>query len=120
MIRSQLAKHGKLEPRRCSVLCKANVRQNIWVICQAAGDWRPSIFRELLGHSKKCAVLGLDVSYERNWNQRAYICRRQQHGFEIAEYSNGMDGVRLAMTQSGSEMLGKQIRFFMCRDAFFA
>ena len=91
MIRSQLAKHGKLEPRRCSVLCKANVRQNIWVICQAAGDWRPSIFRELLGHSKKCAVLGLDVSYERNWNQRAYICRRQRHGFEIAEYSNGMD-----------------------------
>ena len=31
-----------------------------------------------------------------------------------------MDSARLALTQSGSEMLGKQIRFFMCRDAFFA
>ena len=50
----------------------------------------------------------------------AYICRRQQHGIEIAEYRNGMDSVRLSMTQSSSEMLGKQIRFFMCCDAFFA
>ena len=57
-----------------------------------------------------CAALGLDVSYERNLNQRAYICRRQQHGLEIAEYSNGMDSVRLSMTQSS----------FMCRDALLA
>ena len=61
------------------------------MVCQAARDWRPSIFRELLGHSVKCAVLGLDVSYDRNWNQRAHIYRRQQHVFKIAEYSNGMD-----------------------------
>ena len=40
---------------------------------------------------RKLPVLGLDVSYDRNWNQRAYICRRQRNGFEIAEYSNGMD-----------------------------
>ena len=31
-----------------------------------------------------------------------------------------MDSVRLFMTQSSLEVLGKQIRFFMCRDAFFA
>ena len=43
-----------------------------------------------------------------------------QHKFEIAEYSNGMDCVRLFMTQSRLEVIGKQIRYFMCRDAFFA
>ena len=30
-----------------------------------------------------------------------------------------MDSMRLAMTQSSSEMLSKQICFFICRDAFF-
>ena len=67
-----------------------------------------------------CAALALDVSYDRNWNQRAHICQGQRHGFEIAEYSDGMDSVRLSMSQSSLEMLGKQIRFFMCRDDFFA
>ena len=69
------------------------------------------------------AALGLVVSFEKNWNQRAYISQRQQHGFEIAEYRNGMDRKRLAMIQSSLEVLTvlcKQIRFFMCRDAFFA
>ena len=120
VLRCSILARTKLEPRCCSVLCKANVRQNIWVVCQAAGDWRPCIFREPLGHSVNCAVLGLDISYDRKWNQRACICRRQQNGFEIAEYSHGMDSVRLFMTHSSLEVLGKQIRFFMCRDAFFA
>ena len=31
-----------------------------------------------------------------------------------------MDSARLFMTQSSLEVLGKQIRFFMCRDPFFA
>ena len=56
----------KLEPRRSSLLCKANVQQKIWVVCQAAvwGDWRPHSVREPFGHSVNCAALGLDVSYE--------------------------------------------------------
>ena len=69
----------------------------------------------ILGH-----WVGSDVSHDKNWNQRAYICRRQQHGFEIAEYSNGMYSVRPFMTQSSFGVLGKQIRFFICRDASFA
>ena len=65
VVQSQLAKHGKLEPRRC-------------------------------------------------------VCRTQQHWFEIAEYCNGMDSVRLSVTQSSLEVLSKQISFFMCREAIFA
>ena len=46
----------------------------------------------------------------------------QQYGFEIAEYSDGMDSVTvwLSMTQSSLEVLGKKVRFSMCRDALFA
>ena len=66
-----------------------------------------------------CAALGLDISNDGNWNQRAYICRRRQQGFEIAEDSpgNGMDSIRLFMTLSSLEV---QICFFMCCDPFFA
>ena len=63
--------------------------------------------------------MGLDLPCDRNWDQQTYICRRQQHGFEITEYSNGMDSVRLFMTQSRLEVLGKQIHLFMCRDVLF-
>ena len=96
-------------------------RKSGWSVrLQAAGDWRPCSVREPFGHRVSCAALGLDVSYDRNWNQRAYICQGQRHGFEIAEYCDGMDSVRLSMSQSSLEMLGKQIRFFMCLDDFFA
>ena len=50
----------------------------------------------------------------------SYIWRRHQHGFEIAEYSNGIESVRLSMTQFILVVLSKQIRFFMCHDAFLA
>ena len=46
VVQSQLAKHRKLEPRPRSVLYKAHVPQKIWVICQAAMDWRPFSVRE--------------------------------------------------------------------------
>ena len=45
--------------------------------------------------------------YIRSWNQRAYICRRQQHKFEIAEYNNNMDSIRLSMTHSNLKTLTK-------------
>ena len=48
------------------------------------------------------------------------MCRRRQHCYldlklqNLAEDNNGMDSVRLFITQSILEVLGKQIRFFMC------
>ena len=98
-----------MSQRRLSVL--------LWPVATSVTTAR--IFREPLDHTVNCAVLGLDVSHDRHWNQRAYICRRQQHSdrFEIAGYSNGMDSERLSMTQTSLEVLGKKICFFMCRDA---
>ena len=71
-------KHGKLEPRPGSVLYKAHVPQKICAVCQATGA-------HVASGSIALTVMGLDVYYNMNWNQRAYICRRHQHGFEIAE-----------------------------------
>ena len=61
-----------LQPRPCSGLSSSR---------GLAPRTRPSCVREPLAHSVNYAVLGLDVSYDRNWN----------HWFEIAEYSNGME-----------------------------
>ena len=61
----------------------------------AGGDWFQCSIRMPVDHQVNCAVPGMDVSYDRNWNQRVYICRRQQHVFEITEYSNRMYRVRL-------------------------
>ena len=58
--------------------------------------------------------------YIRSWNQRAYICRRQQHKFEIAEYNNNMDSIRLSMTHSNLKTLTKLFLHMSWRtDAFF-
>ena len=66
VVQSQLAKHRKLEPRPHSVLYKAHVPQKIWVVCQAAGDWRPFSVREPRDHRVYCPVLGLDEADDRD------------------------------------------------------
>ena len=86
--------------------------QKIWAVCQAAADWRRCSVRGPLGHRVSFAALGLVVSFEKNWNQRAYISQRQQHGFEIAEYRNGMDRKRLSMMQSSLEGVSRFV--FAC------
>ena len=78
------------------------------MVCQAAGDWRPSCVREPFCHRVCRTVLGLEVSNDGNGNH----CPRRQHWFEFAEDRNEMDSVRLFTIQSILEVLGKQIRFF--------
>ena len=81
------------------------------------GEWR-SLRVLPLGYRVSSAALGFDVSYDRSWKQRAYICRRHEHIVEIAECSKGMDSMRLSVAQFSLEVLGKQICFFMCCDTF--
>ena len=56
---SQLAEHGKLEPRPCFAICTVPVPQIIWVVCQAVGNWRPFSVRELGNHRVYCPGLKL-------------------------------------------------------------
>ena len=71
VVQSELAENGKLKPWPGSVLCKARVLQEYSVVCQTAGDWRPSSrssVREPLGHHD-CVhgpVLALDEPGDRN------------------------------------------------------
>ena len=67
-------------------------------------------------HELCCSGIGPN---DGNWNQRAYICRRRQQGFEIAEDSpgNGMDSIRLFMTLSSLEQIGGA-DLFLCCDPF--
>ena len=66
------------------------------------------------------AALELNIPYDRNWDSRAYMWRRHQDRFKIAEYSNRMDSMRLSVTQSSLELPSKQIHFFMCHDMLLA
>ena len=43
--------------------------------------------------------------YDVNQNQRSYSWRRHQHLFQITEYSNKMDSMRLSVTQLSLEVL---------------
>ena len=47
----------------------ALVSQKIWVVCQAAGNWRPFSVREPGDHRVCCPVLGLDKADDRERNQ---------------------------------------------------
>ena len=107
LVQSQLANHGKLKALPYSVLCKAIVQQKIWVVCQAARDWRPCSVL----HSMHCAALLLIPVLMIGTGIN--IWRRHQHEFELAEYCGEMDSVSLLMTQSSLEVPGKQI-LFLC------
>ena len=87
-----------------------NRRKSEWSANPSIGNWHPC--------SVCCSGIGCITSKEFKWNQRAYICCRREDGFEIAEDTNRMNRVRLSMTQCSLEVLGKQICFFMCCDAF--
>ena len=75
VVQSQPAKDGKLEPRPTVLSTRIMYSKKV---CQSAGDWRQCNDWEPLCHSMSCAALGLEVSCDRNWNQRTYICRRRQ------------------------------------------
>ena len=91
---SSVAKQRKLEPRPSSVLCKAHIQQNVWVICQqcqvgpGAGDWLLCTVRKPLGHRVHGPVLELDEvpMNPTNRNLTAYIDGRDQYQCEIFEY----------------------------------
>ena len=55
------------------VLCKAHVQQEIWVLLQAVGNWRPFGVWEPEDHRVYCLVLGLDEAEDRDQNQRDHI-----------------------------------------------
>ena len=71
--------------------------QKIRTVCHAAGGWRPCGSREPHGPGPRvvaCVVLVWDCAHPVTRNQRAGIRQTRQHGFEIAECSDGMGSVR--------------------------
>ena len=110
----------------CSIVWNLSSLWHWWFFCAAACRW--DIDCQVTAWKIRCPFSPYSVIPRQatcwktnvgSWNQRAYICRRRLHCYSdlklqnLAEDNNWMDSVRIFITQSILEVLGKQIRFFM-------